>query len=497
MAHPAIDSSWPSAAHATAAMPRPAQDRVMVVATRGPATPYQASSSEFAWILGLLAAHAVLGVAMYNFRQSAVVHALLVFAVGLYVVMRKTPVTVAYVGAYIAGSEVLWRLLGTPVPWEIGKYSISTLFGLALLRMGRRANWRLLPLIYFLMLLPSALAVLQNAGLDTNTVRMMLSFNLSGPLALCLSVWFLSQLSITRADLRRIILAFVAPCAALAAITLVATYAGEELVFTTESNEVTSGGFGPNQVSSALGIAAMLSFLCAIDRTADASVRAVNAFLVMLLAMQSAMTFSRGGLYSATLALAAGAPFLLRARQTRWSFIAVCVFAVGAATIVVVPRLQTFTGGALETRFADTNPTNRLTLLRDDLRIWTKHPLLGVGPGASSDHRKSMSGSGHTEYSRMLAEHGLFGFVSLLALCGMFLQALLARADAQTRGLRAILLAASALSMSTAAMRIAAFALMFGLAHARLLGTSRSKPRRLAWNQKRTNRAVTTTATEY
>jgi O-antigen ligase len=443
-----------------------------------PSALFRGGSSQAVLIgmLAVFAGHAALGMAIYSVPEIAGFHAVIVFGVGLHAVARKTPVTVTCVAAYIAGTEVLWRMVEAPLFYEIGKYSVCVLFALALLRMGSRARWRLLPLVYFLILLPSALLVLENARLGTHDVRKLLSFNFSGPLALCMSVWFLSQLKLTDSDLRRILLAFIAPSIAVASATLLATYSAQDLVFTSESNLATSGGFGPNQVAQTLGIAAMLSFLSAIDRTIPLRVRAVYAAAVVLLAMQSAMTFSRGGLYTAALALIAGAPFFLSARRMRQGFVAMCAFAIAAAAVVVIPHLQTFTSGALRARFSDTDPTSRIALIRDDLRLWAQHPVLGVGPGAAKEHRETVRGSAHTEYTRNLAEHGVFGLISLLALAAMFVQALLAPGDRATRGLRVALLAASALSMTTAAMRIAAYPFMFGLAHARqqTLGRERS-----------------------
>lgn len=431
------------------------------------------AEDDFGWMLGVFAAHAVLGFGMFYFRQLAGVHALIVFGVGIWASTRKSPAVVACVAAYIAGSEVLWRLMEAPVPYEIGKYSIVALFGISLVRMGRQAKWRSLALVYFLLLLPSTLMTLGDSRLGVDEIRMRMSFNLSGPLALCMSVWFLSQVRLTTSSFRRILVAYIGPSIALAVATLVATYTATNLVFTGESNVTTSGGFGPNQVSSTLGIAAMFAFLLSVDKRSTMWNKVVAAGSVLLLATQSAMTFSRGGLYVAAFALLLGAPFFLSDRRVRRAFFGVCAFSAGAMAIAIIPRLQTFTGGALETRFTDSDPTNRGVLIRDDLRIWFAHPILGVGPGGVKDHRDDVGGSGHTEYSRLLAEHGIFGFAALVALCVMALQVLVKRDDRVNHGLRLTLLVASGLSMSTAAMRIALFALMFGLAHAHFVSPPR------------------------
>jgi len=54
------------------------------------------------------------------------------------------------------------------------------------------------------------------------------------------------------------------------------------------------------------------------------------------------------------------------------------------------------------------------------LNIFADNPLLGIGPGAGTEKRVDYGYgdrvAAHIEYSRLLAEHGLFGVFSLLIL---------------------------------------------------------------------------------
>src|SRR2546430_15098859 len=91
---------------------------------------------------------------------------------------------VVYAAAYIAGSEVLWRMCGAAVFWESGKYAVILIFAIALARL-RPVQPRLLPVVYFLLLLPSiALAPYQ---LLSDEARQQVSFELSWPAALAMS----------------------------------------------------------------------------------------------------------------------------------------------------------------------------------------------------------------------------------------------------------------------------------------------------------------------
>jgi hypothetical protein len=422
-----------------------------------------------AFVVAFVFLHALLGVVLRDSSGAAGIHALIVLAVSIWAALRWSEVAVSCCAAYIAGADVLWRMTAAPVPYELGKYAVSLVFLIALVRMGRRAVWRPLPIIYFALLLPSAVLVSADQELSARMVMMRLSFNLSGPLCLCLSVWFFSQQSFRSKDLFKICLALIGPIIAMAVVTLVATRTATDLTFTNESNTITSGGFGPNQVSVVLGLGALVALLLSVHRDASNVVRLICALLVLFFAAQSAMTFSRGGLYSATLAFAAGAPFLLAHRRIRRVLIPLSVVIVGAAAWVVLPQLDDFTDGMLEERFADVQATNRRELMVNDIQIWFDHPALGVGPGMVTEFRSEKAGAGHTEFTRLLAEHGTFGLVALGALLLMSLRILLASGDSMSRGYRIIFVAWALVSMLHAAMRIAAFGFIFGLAHATIL----------------------------
>ena len=64
--------------------------------------------------------------------------------------------------------------------------------------------------------------------------------------------------------------------------------------------------------------------------------------------------------------------------------------------------------------------TGRAEIYNIDLDIFSEHYITGVGPGQAEELRErygyGKGVSAHTEYSRMLAEHGILGLFSLLIL---------------------------------------------------------------------------------
>lgn len=416
------------------------------------------------WIAAFLFLHGILGIAVRQSGAIAAVHAIVILGWGLFAAIRRDRMTTACAAAYIAGAEVLWRMVQAPIPWQFGSYSICLVLGIGVLR-ARGMVWRFVPLLYFILLLPSIAVRMMDPRLSNQSVIQGVSEYLPAPLALALSVWFYSLLSVTADQFRRILLAFVAPCVAAATVTLLATYSGAHIAFTDESNFITSNGFGPNQVSAALGLGALLSLLYAVGPRIRRGIQWLFIVVILVLVFQTTMTFSRGGLYAFAFASVLALPFLIADRRSRKHVFLVLVIVGAIGALVVLPRLEQFTGGALSARFQDTNPTRRGDLVRDDLLIWEHHTILGVGPGGTRMNRETTHGPSHTEYTRLLAEHGVFGFVALALLLGMAAQAIFRSGSAWSKGVRIALVAGSMLSMGTAAMRIAAFGLLFGLAH--------------------------------
>src|SRR5690606_31754763 len=89
---------------------------------------------------------------------------------------------------------------------------------------------------------------------------------------------------------------------------------------------------------------------------------------------------------------------------------------------ILLLRYQGETAGTLRgTREKDLSQitSGRYDIFLSDLQIWTDNFILGVGPGESPNMREGASQFkllAHVEMSRLLSEHGLFGFIISLTL---------------------------------------------------------------------------------
>jgi hypothetical protein len=361
--------------------------------------------------------------------------------------------------AYITGCEVLWRMTNDRLYWETGKYSIVFILSVAFIRTrGLRAP--LIPVLYFLCLLPSAVLTLQQ--LDFVEAKNQLSFNLSGPMSLMVAGVFFWNVRIGAADRQRICQAIVAPIVGVAGIALVGILTTPNIEFTTESNVLTSGGFGPNQVSAALGLGVLLLWLLLQERNQTMPQRLALVGLMGWLAVQSAMTFSRGGLYGAAVGAACSLPFLVGGGRLKLRLVAIPVV-LYAGWLVVWPQLDAFTDGKLTARFQETELTHRSEISGSDLEMWASNPVFGVGPGVSRFDRLEQRAT-HTEFTRILSEHGSFGAFAMLALLAGIGWRLSKRAPAHHKSLTAAMLGWAAAYMGNSAMRIVAPSFAVGLA---------------------------------
>lgn len=413
--------------------------------------------------LVFLIAHLALAILMSQSNLVATGHALLTLGAGFwFAATTRQPERIAYIVAYITGSEVLWRMTQAQIFWEFGKYSIVIILLVSILRSGQMRGVAL-PFMYFALLLPSTILPMENT--TTDELRGHLSFNLSGPLALALCVWYFSQSRYPKSVFYPTLLMLIAPIAGIGAVTLLGTFKASVLKFGNESNFATSGGFGPNQVSAILGLGVLAIFLFLLTEQKSRWLKPVLFVLMMGLAAQSAMTFSRTGLYNAGVAAAAALFYLVRDARARMKLIGLLILGFLVVNFVLLPKLDEFTSGTLLKRFQSTSLTGRDTIIKADLQIWSDHPVFGVGPGRANPYRATMyrESAAHTEFSRMVAEHGVFGFLSLVLLFYMGFRNLRRPQSPQAKAFAVALTCWSFGFMLVTAMRMAAPCAILGL----------------------------------
>src|SRR5262249_14192943 len=158
------------------------------------------------------------------------------------------------------------------------------------------------------------------------------------------------------------------------------------------------------------------AFLCLMSGRFRPLFKVVLFGTIVFFLCQAALTFSRSGVYLALGSCAIAGLFLAKDAQARIRMAFIGVFLLVFGVLVILPALDALTGGALRERFENTNLSYRDELIRGDFKVWIANPVFGVGPGRSTDVRAQFAHHfvSHTELTRMVADHGLFGFISLV-----------------------------------------------------------------------------------
>lgn len=412
-------------------------------------------------ILVFIALHIALAFAIRALPLIGTIHSLACLLLGLRWLSReRQPVRLLTLTGYIMAMEILWRGTNAAIFYEYGKYAICLLLALALLRyrlLPRAGKW---PLLYFALLVPSILVLPE---FDREAV----AFNLSGPLTLALATVFFSTQKLSIPQLKKILLAILAPCVGLCSMASVLSLSVDAFEV---HGKAGSAGFPPNQVSSMLGLGGIVAFLYLVLERRSRRVQGLMLLLMVWHLAQAAVTLSRGGFWAGLLGIAAASFYLMRDRKGRAFVVFRVVVAVVLGGYLIFPFADSLTGGLVSERFRSFDSTGRDRIIEGDLMAFRENPILGVGPGqARSYHARTFrASSAHTEYTRLLAEHGSLGVLALLILGGMTAARVLRSRPLGEKAVVAGLTAWALLFMIHAAMRLAAPGLVFGLAAARI-----------------------------
>ena len=202
-----------------------------------------------------------------------------------------------------------------------------------------------------------------------------------------------------------------------------------EIVTGTASDSALSGGYGPNQVATVLGLGVFILGSRLFIPYKNILVQWTMMFLMMLMAYRSLLTFSRGGVLTAV-AMCMIFIFVLYMStnlktKTRISF---KLIGMAVITLMVWSFALFQTGGLIGNRYANEDAlgrekeditTGRAELLTTEIDAFKENPFFGLGVGQVKTYfgqELGISIATHNEISRMLSEHGVFGIFALMVL---------------------------------------------------------------------------------
>jgi hypothetical protein len=328
--------------------------------------------------------------------------------------------------AYITCLEVFLKMNGGLVFYEMIKYMVIAFMLAGILLRG--FSLKSIPFVFYLLLLiPSIVIASQNIPI-TESLRKAVAFNLSGPVTLGVVAIYCFQRRITTTRLDEILKLCVGPIVMLAFYLFVVTPDIRDVVTNTASNFAASGGYGPNQVATALGIGMFICFIRFL-RIKNLWVNVLDIILFLGMTYRGWITFSRGGVVTAFLMIGAVifTLFFLKRSEFRFSFLPkLGVIALGLVLAWGYTSLAT--SGLIDKRYANEDAagrakedlsTGRAELISIELEAFLENPIVGIGAGQVTHYRAKKDGivaASHNETSRLLSEHGSIGILSILVL---------------------------------------------------------------------------------
>jgi hypothetical protein len=281
---------------------------------------------------------------------------------------------------------------------------------------------------FLLLLTPGIVLGTITLSLDAD-IRKDIAFNMSGPFCLGISAIYCYQRKITQMEIDSVL--FCILCPIISIVTYMFLYAPsiKEIVTGTSSNFAASGGFGPNQVSTIIGLGVFIIFSRILLMSKSKLVLMVNFFILLILTFRGIVTFSRGGMFTAGIMIV----FLFYILYTvSYDKAKTKIFVALGITILTLSIVWAYslsqTNGLIEKRYSNRDAAGRQKsdkiggreeLAGFEIAMFLDNPISGVGAGKSREIKKEFIGedvASHNEITRMLAEHGALGIMAILIL---------------------------------------------------------------------------------
>jgi len=379
--------------------------------------------------LNLILLHLGIGLLIYLFPFVSKIYGYSIFIIGFYYVIKTQNKNneALIIAAYVVGSEVFLRMTGGNPLYEISKYAVVFFILIGMYYSGFSKG--ALPYWLFLLLLvPGVIIATYSLNYDSN-IRTTIAFNISGPVCLGVSSLYTYRRAISMKQMNNLLLSIGLPIVSCMVYLSFYTPNIQDVITSTQSNFETSGGFGPNQVATFLGLGMFIFFSRIILESPSKLLLLINLILALNITYRGMVTFSRGGMITGFLMIVLLLFFLYLKTsfngRVKLNYIAILIL---IALVATWGYTSFQTGGLIDKRYANQDAagrakesqfTGREDVAQNEINIFFKNPFFGVGVGKGAEVREKETGDkvlSHDEITRMLAEHGSLGILALLIL---------------------------------------------------------------------------------
>ena len=317
---------------------------------------------------------------------------------------------------YAVSSEVLFRMTGGAFFHEYIKYlcMIYLITGLAIEQTHRK-----IPGNYFLYIILLLVSILFAQQETFESFIQEISFNLSGPILLGLAAMYSYKRILSINQILDLLKFSLLPIISILVYLFLYTISISQISFVSAANFETTGGFGPNQVSTILGFGIFVFIVLYIYKVKFTNFLILDFLFFGYLAYRELLTFSRGGLIAGIFAVIIIIYYYLKSKPkfiVSFVRISVITFVFGA---LVFNYTTEKTGDILTYRYQGKSTygdnkedisSNRLSFINEEFKIFLNNPFFGAGVGGSKYLREQNfihKGSTHSEMGRLLSEHGI------------------------------------------------------------------------------------------
>lgn len=327
--------------------------------------------------------------------------------------------------------EVWSRMVkGVPIVDEIGKYYL--LLAIAAIALHHIRNRTPKPLyrtgsIIIVLLLPSLIVNLATFDREQWVFNILPTVELAALLILVAKErWDIERFART--------LQFgLMPVLFVVIYLVLRTPALDTVNFALNANFKTAGG-GTNQVATILGLGILFTMLLLLLKRPIAA-KWISYLLLAFLFFRSFLTFSRGGVFAAVASVLVATAFAMIVNRRTFFRYSLILIAFAVAGILVFNKVDEISGHKLSQRYrGETIATisgeqektwrkvtsGRSTLIAADWYVFTSYPFFGVGPGGAKPFRNDfgapIDSAAHTEFTRLMSEHGIGGLAAAVLL---------------------------------------------------------------------------------
>ena len=385
-------------------------------------------SSQLSYI-NLIIVHIAIGFVIFLIPFLAKLYTLLIIVFGFVLMLRTKNRNneALLICCYIVGVEVFLRMTGGNPLHELSKYLVVFFMLFGMFYKGFSKN-SFIYVFFLLLLIPGIIIGANELSFDTN-IRKAIAFNISGPVCLGIAAIYCYQRVVTKDEIYKMLIYIGLPIISMTIYLLLYTPTNKEIFISTQSNFSASGGFGPNQVSTSLGLGMFVFFVLALLFSTTKKMMIINLIIFTLVSYRGILTFSRGGVITglAMIAFLIVVLYYYSSPKVKSKLLTIILFlSIGGGLLWTYSVYKT--NGMIEYRYANKDARGREkgdsmggreAIAGTEMDAFMENPIFGIGVGMNAEYREEVIGhkvSSHNEITRMLADHGAIGILGLIVL---------------------------------------------------------------------------------